>query len=307
VAISGNTIVVGEPYDDDNGDTSGSAYVFVRPVTGWVDKTETIKITASDGAAGDYFGWAVAISVDTIVVGASNDGGRGSAYVFVRPVTGWVDMVQTAKLTASDGASGDGFGLAVAISGDTIVVGGPFNDDPLLGSDAGSAYVYKLDTDNDGVIDANDNCPTISNSDQNDSDADGIGDSCDPDDDNDGVPDTEDAFPLDPTEWLDTDNDGIGDNADPDDDNDGVADTEDAFPLDPTEWLDTDNDGIGDNADPDDDNDGVFDINDNCPAINNPDQTDTDGDGIGDVCDDIINDRFPWPMFLPMIINNAQP
>jgi Thrombospondin type 3 repeat len=66
-----------------------------------------------------------------------------------------------------------------------------------------------------------------------DTDGDGIFDPSDPDDDNDGVPDAQDAFPLDATETSDADHDGIGDNADPDDDNDGVPDTQDAFPLDP--------------------------------------------------------------------------
>lgn len=79
----------------------------------------------------------------------------------------------------------------------------------------------------------------------------------DTDDDNDGVPDISDAFPLDPSEQLDTDFDGTGNNADLDDDNDGVLDTDDALPLNPSEWLDTDIDGIGNNADDDDDNDGV--------------------------------------------------
>ncbi|MCL2913244.1 M9 family metallopeptidase [Shewanella corallii] len=71
------------------------------------------------------------------------------------------------------------------------------------------------------------------------------------DSDGDGVPDSQDAFPNDPSETLDTDGDGIGNNADTDDDNDGYEDSLDLFPLDPTEWADSDGDGIGDNADPD--------------------------------------------------------
>lgn len=82
-----------------------------------------------------------------------------------------------------------------------------------------------------------------------DTDQDGIPNQLDPDDDNDGVPDTQDAFPLDRTEWLDTDGDGIGNNADPDDDNDGVPDVSDDLPLDPTESRDQDGDGVGDNRD----------------------------------------------------------
>ena len=67
-----------------------------------------------------------------------------------------------------------------------------------------------------------------------DTDGDGIPDEIDPDDDNDGVDDSSDAFPLDPTEWEDTDGDGTGNNADLDDDNDGVLDEDDIDPLDPS-------------------------------------------------------------------------
>jgi dipeptidyl aminopeptidase/acylaminoacyl peptidase len=84
---------------------------------------------------------------------------------------------------------------------------------------------------------------------------------------------------------ADNDRDGIGDACDPDDDNDGVPDVDDEFPYDSTESVDTDGDGIGNNADPDDDNDSVPDAADNCALTFNPDQTDFDLDGIGDVCD----------------------
>ncbi|MGI8408413.1 MAG: choice-of-anchor Q domain-containing protein, partial [Pyrinomonadaceae bacterium] len=83
----------------------------------------------------------------------------------------------------------------------------------------------------------------------------------------------------------DTDGDGIVDALDPDDDDDGVPDGEDAFPLDSDETTDTDSDGTGDNADTDDDGDGVLDGADNCPLNANADQADFDLDGIGDACD----------------------
>ena len=84
-----------------------------------------------------------------------------------------------------------------------------------------------------------------------DTDSDGLPNSCnisclalglveDSDDDNDGIVDAADDFPLDSTETIDSDSDGIGDNADPDDDNDGVLDVDDAFPFDPTESSDSD-------------------------------------------------------------------
>jgi hypothetical protein len=147
VAISGDTAVAGAWFEDIGGNEwQGSAYVFVRPGAGWANMTQAAKLTASDGAAYDLFGASVAISGDTVVVGATGDDGKGSAYVFVKPAGGWVDMTQTAKLTASDGADGDGFGGSVAISGDTVVVGA-FNDDWGGLYDQGSAYVFvKPDT-----------------------------------------------------------------------------------------------------------------------------------------------------------------
>ena len=120
------------------------------------------------------------------------------------------------------------------------------------------------DDDNDGVPDTNDAFP-LDPSESVDSDGDGTGDNADTDDDNDGVSDSNDAYPKDPTESVDTDGDGTGDNADTDDDNDGVSDSNDAFPKDPTESVDTDGDGTGNTADTDDDNDGVLDSEDEFP------------------------------------------
>ena len=145
VAISDDTVVVGASGDEiDSRASQGSAYVFVRKdAKTW----SQWKLTASDGAAGDRFGVSVAISGDTVVVGAwhddidSNLGARvdqGSAYVFVRSGTTWSEQQ---KLTASDGAPGDEFGVSVAISGNTTVVGA-FADDVFPKVDQGSAYVF---------------------------------------------------------------------------------------------------------------------------------------------------------------------
>ena len=165
-----------------------------------------------------------------------------------------------------------------------------------------------------------------------DTDGDSVPDCVDTDDDNDGVVDTSDAFPLDPAEWADTDADGIGNNADLDDDNDGQSDynelvcgsdpldqyskssdidsdsipdcvdedkdgdgvlnDQDAFPEDGSEWIDTDGDGLGDNFEVDDDNDGYLDTNDAFPLDPN-EWADADNDGIGDNADsDDNNDGF---------------
>ncbi|MGB5554455.1 MAG: gliding motility-associated C-terminal domain-containing protein, partial [Flavobacteriaceae bacterium] len=140
------------------------------------------------------------------------------------------------------------------------------------------------DYDSDGVKDSVDNCLSVSNADQLDTDNNGEGDVCDIDDDGDGTPDSEDDFPLDSNEDTDTDGDGIGDNADTDDDGDGTPDNEDDFPLDANEDTDTDGDGTGDNADTDDDGDGTPDNEDDFPLDSNED-TDTDGDGTGNNAD----------------------
>jgi hypothetical protein len=149
--------------------------------------------------------------------------------------------------------------------------------------------VVDTDTDDDGILDLNDNCVNVANPDQLDTDQDAIGDVCDPDDDNDGVTDILDAFPLDAAESMDTDLDGIGNNADVDDDGDNVPDLADAFPLDPSESMDTDLDGIGNNADTDDDNDGVPDVVDFYPldaSKTNEQLLDIDGNGQVDALTD---------------------
>jgi FG-GAP repeat len=138
VAISGNTAIVGAFRDDDAGSDSGSAYLF-DVVTG----NQLFKLTASDAAAGDYFGYSVAISGNTAIVGSYRDddsgADSGSAYLF-DVITG----NQLAKITASDAAAGDWFGRSVAINGNTAVVGAYMDDE--AGSDSGSAYLFDITT-----------------------------------------------------------------------------------------------------------------------------------------------------------------
>jgi uncharacterized protein (TIGR03437 family) len=127
VAIDGDTAVIGSPYDTvGTASQQGSAHVFVRTDGWW---TRSAQLLANDGAAGDYFGTAVAISGDTIVIGASHKDvngvkDQGAAYVFVRSGGTWI---QQARLMAGDGAGYDFFGASVSVSGDRVAVGAPYD------------------------------------------------------------------------------------------------------------------------------------------------------------------------------------
>ena len=156
VAISGNTVVLGSPFwQTGGGQSPGAAYVFVKPASGWKDTIQTAKLTDSDGLEnGTFFGYAVSIDGDTIVVGALNLPLLGAnrehkpqsspapgAYVFIKPKGGWKDMTETAKLTASDGQADDYFACSVSVSGNTVVVGANqygFNQ----ATGPGKTYVY---------------------------------------------------------------------------------------------------------------------------------------------------------------------
>ncbi len=161
VAVSGDTIVVGTP----EGTSGGAAYVFVRDGVAW---SEQARLLGSNTEWDDRFGESVAISGDTVVVGAwweestatgvngdesNNDAlASGAAYVFVRDSTTWS---QQAYLKASNTDVGDSFGWSVAISGDTVIVGACDEDSAATGVDgdqgdnsvdaSGAAYVFVRD------------------------------------------------------------------------------------------------------------------------------------------------------------------
>ena len=144
VAISPDGIgaIVGARYHDDNGNASGSAYLF--DISDPASPMQIAKLLPDDGAEGDFFGRSVAISGTTAIVGASHDddngSSSGSAYLF--DISDPASPTQIAKLQPDDGAEGDFFGWSVAISPDGIVaIVGAVNDDDN-GTSTGSAYLF---------------------------------------------------------------------------------------------------------------------------------------------------------------------
>lgn len=132
VSLSGDTAILGG-YGD--GGVLGSAHVLVRSGTSW---TLQQRLEASDGRLNDRFGWSVAVSGDTALIGAIGDSSSpGSAYVFTRSGSTWTEMQ---KLVAGDGAAGDKFGHAVSISSGLAFVGAPGHASQGAGS--GSVYAF---------------------------------------------------------------------------------------------------------------------------------------------------------------------
>ncbi len=132
VSIDGDYAIIGAYHSN-----TGSAYIFKRTGKTW---TEEQKLTASDGTADDQFGYSVSIDGNYVIIGANgDDSSTGSAYVFKRTGTSWAEEQ---KLTASDGANYDYFGVSVSIDEDYAIIGA-YRDDNSNGNDAGSAYIFK--------------------------------------------------------------------------------------------------------------------------------------------------------------------
>jgi hypothetical protein len=142
VAISGNTVVAGS-FGHNN--FQGSAYVYVKPDSGWTDMTETAELTTFNGQGGDNVGFSVAIRGGTVLAGAPGAHNFfGTAYVYVEPPTGWTSTGNyNAGLGAPDAVQGDSFAQSLAISDNqnVIAVGGPGAN---IGNnlEQGAAYAY---------------------------------------------------------------------------------------------------------------------------------------------------------------------
>lgn len=146
VAMDGRTLVAGMPHVDDDqvGENVGCAQVFVREGGLWQLQS---TLRADQPLSKDQFGYAVAISGDTILVGAKSDwdygrNSKGLAYVFCRVGSEWRSQ---GVLEAADGKTYDGFGYSVALDGDIAVVGVPGDDERAR--DQGSAYVFEREGD----------------------------------------------------------------------------------------------------------------------------------------------------------------
>lgn len=137
VAVEDDVILIGATGDDDSGGNSGSVYVFRHDGSAWVEEQ---KLLADDGEEFDYFGSMVSLSGETALIGSPYTDDGGSVYVFVFDGSSWV---QNQKLVADDAETGDNFGSAVGLMGDTAVFG--VYEDDVNGNDSGSAYVFRYD------------------------------------------------------------------------------------------------------------------------------------------------------------------
>ena len=171
IALSGDTAIVSAYHDDDDGQSSGAAYLYERDAGGADNWGEVKKLTASNAEALDAFGSGVAVSGDTAIVGAfgEDSGGdlAGAAYIFKQNEGGVGNWGELKQLVASDAGDGDSFGLSVAVSGDTHVVGA--REEDSAGVRSGAAYVFEAakqtgpgDTDFDGCEDLAESGPDAS-------------------------------------------------------------------------------------------------------------------------------------------------
>ncbi len=138
VALDGDVIVVGADEDDEHATKSGAAYVFRFDGQQWGREQ---NLFAPDALAFDFFGRAVSVRGDTVLVGNpftfTTDTYAGAVYRFDFNGRTWVEQQ---KLVADDGGDGDGFGSSIMFDGDTAVIGAPFDNGTR--TDSGSAYVF---------------------------------------------------------------------------------------------------------------------------------------------------------------------
>ncbi|MDC0132007.1 thrombospondin type 3 repeat-containing protein, partial [Flavobacteriaceae bacterium] len=273
-------VITATTLSNDNGSIN---VTFSEPVFISADASNTLPLEVSDFALSISGGTATLSSTTPSSISVN-----GNTYTLGLPISGAINGSETVTVVPIINSIYDS-GAATASttqSNNTVSLNGDSDADGVNdildqcpntpngeSVDVNGCAESQKDPDNDGITGLNDNCPTVANANQADTDGDGVGDVCD------NCKETANS------NQLDTDGDGSGNACDDDDDNDGVPDTQDAFPTNAQESVDSDGDGIGDEQDPDADNDGIADEDDNCIIVANTDQADMDNDGIGDVCD----------------------
>ena len=273
-------VITATTLSNDNGSIN---VTFSEPVYISADASNTLPLEVSDFALSISGGTATLSSTTPSSISVN-----GNTYTLGLPISGAINGSETVTVVPIINSIYDS-GAATASttqSNNTVSLNGDSDADGVNdildqcpntpngeSVDVNGCAESQKDPDNDGITGLNDNCPTVANANQADTDGDGVGDVCD------NCKETANS------NQLDTDGDGSGNACDDDDDNDGVPDTQDAFPTNAQESVDSDGDGIGDEQDPDADNDGIADEDDNCITVANTDQADMDNDGIGDVCD----------------------
>ena len=147
VSIDGNTVLIGASEDTDDGQSGGSAYVYVRSGDTWLMQaklTAESAIGVSDVNRYDSFGFSVSLDGDTALIGATSNEGTGSVYVYVRTDEVWRFQAKLKAESAagvSDAENGDSFGVSVSIDGNTALIGA-YGDGYDNHNYGGSAYVY---------------------------------------------------------------------------------------------------------------------------------------------------------------------
>ncbi len=143
IAVDGDYAAVGVPYSNALGENSGAVYLYYRNQGGTGNWGLVKKITASDGAAGDLFGWSVSLSGEFLVVGAPahTDSSAGAVYAFAQNSGGTNNWgAYYSKIMLSNPKAGDEFGYSVAVSGSRLAIGAPFRDAP--DTNAGIVAIY---------------------------------------------------------------------------------------------------------------------------------------------------------------------
>ncbi len=297
VSLSGDTALIGAFSVDDQWSHQGAAYVFRFDGAAWVEEA---KLMASDGRSPDEFGYSVALSNDTALIGApvsilDGQGLAGAAYVYHYDGAAWTEA---GKLISSIPRVGpEALGWSVALSGDTAVAGAWF--DFSHGQAAGSAYIFRGlgDCNADGALDVcepdcngngiADECDITAGASE-DCTGNGIPDECEPDCNGNGVADSCD---IDDLTSEDCTGNGVPDECEPDCNGNGVADSCD---IDGSTSEDCTGNGVPDECEPDCNGNGVADscdiddsTSEDCTGNGVPDECEPDcnGNGVADSCD----------------------